>query len=296
MSRHSTGMLLGLAGMVIFGATLPMTRLAVSSFDPLFLAFARAAGAGVLAAFALLVRPTPITRDDYPGLVIVAATLVIGFPALSGIAMTTVPAAHGGVVLGILPLATVFASLFVNGERPSPAFWLAAIVGAVLVTTFALRRADGTGLAAGDLWLGLSALIAAFGYAWSGRLARRLPGWAVISWALVLALPLSVAATLGMWKSDYGTAPADHWAALGYLAAFSMFLGFFAWNAGLAKAGVARVSQVQLLQTFVTLAIAALLLGEAVDTETIVFAIAVAAIVFTGRRTAIGQRQVTASG
>ncbi len=284
MSRETLGLLLGFIGVVIFGATLPMTRLAVESFDPLFLTLARAAAAGLLAGASLLARPVAITRQHLSALAIIAATLVIGFPLLSGIAMTTVPAAHGGVVLGILPLATVIASVFINNERPSALFWFAAVSGGALVIVFALRDGEFGRLAVGDLWLGLSAASAAVGYAVSGRLSRALPGWAVISWALVLSLPVTVIATFFLWQPGYASAPANHWGALAYLAAFSMFIGFFAWNAGLAMAGVARVSQVQLLQTFVTLAIAALILGEAVDTATILFAVAVSAIVFAGRR------------
>ncbi len=290
MSRETLGLILGFVGIIVFGGTLPMTRIAVATFDPLFLAFARAAGAGLLAGAALIVRPVRIDAGDVPGLAILAATLVIGFPFLSGIAMTTVPAAHGGVVLGVLPLATVVASVIVNGERPSAAFWLAATLGAALVVTFALRNGAARGLVIGDLWLAVSAIIASLGYAWSGRLARRLPGWAIISWALIFALPLSLIVSVWLWRPEYATAPADRWMALAYLAALSMFFGFFAWNAGLALAGVARVSQVQLLQTFVTLAIAALVLGESVDAETVTFAVAVAAVVFAGRRTSIHRR------
>ncbi len=206
--------------------------------------------------------------------------------------MVSVPAAHGGVVLGVLPLATAVAAVIVNGERPSPAFWLLAVLGAGLVAVFALRDSPGGlhgGFAAGDIWLAAAAASAALGYAISGRLARQMPGWEVISWALLIALPVAAPLTFMFWQPGYLAAPGGHWAALGYLAAFSMFLGFFAWNAGLALGGVARVSQVQLLQTFITLAISAALLGETISGEMFSFALAVSAIVLLGRKVRVGR-------
>jgi drug/metabolite transporter (DMT)-like permease len=287
MRRETLGFLLGFVGVVIFGATLPATRLAVVSFDPWFITFARASGAALPAVVLLAVLRRPFPRGHGLLLAIVALTLIVGFPGFSSLAMVSVPAAHGGVVLGVLPLATAAAAVIVNGERPSPAFWLLALIGAGLVTAFALRD-NASGFAAGDIWLAAAAASAALGYAISGRLARQMPGWEVISWALLIALPLAAPVTALLWQPAYLAAPDSHWAALGYLAAFSMFLGFFAWNAGLALGGVARVSQVQLLQPFVTLAISAAILGEAVSGEMLGFALAVSAIVLLGRKARIG--------
>jgi len=287
MRRETLGFLLGFVGVVIFGATLPATRLAVGSFDPWFITFARATGAALPAVALLAVLRRRFPRGQAGLLAIAALALIVGFPGFSSLAMTSVPAAHGGVVLGVLPLATAAAAVLVNGERPSPAFWLLALTGAGLVAAFALRdSAQGwaAGFAAGDIWLAAAAISAALGYAISGRLARQMPGWEVISWALLMALPIAAPLTALLWRADYLAAPVSHWTALGYLAAFSMFLGFFAWNAGLAMGGIARVSQVQLLQTFVTLAISAALLGEAVSLEMLAFALAVSAIVLLGRK------------
>jgi drug/metabolite transporter (DMT)-like permease len=245
MRRETLGYLLGLVGVVIFGATLPATRLAVVSFDPWFITFARASGAALLAALALAVLRRPFPRRHGILLALAALTLVVGFPGFSSLAMVSVPAAHGGVILGVLPLATAAAAVLVNGERPSPAFWLLALIGTGLVTAFALRDGPGGpagGLAAGDIWLAAAAVSAPIGYAISGRLARQMPAWEVISWALLISLPLAAPLTFLLWQPDYLAAPGEHWSALGYLAAFSMFLGFFAWNAGLALGGVACVS------------------------------------------------------
>ena len=282
-SRILVGYLLGFIGVAIFGATLPMTRLAVAALDPWFITFGRAALAGFLALPILAIARPALPPGSGGALVVISLALVIGFPGLAALALRTVPAAHGGVVLGILPIATALAAVLVAGERPPPVFWLLSLIGAALVAAFSLRQGGG-GLEGGDLLLGAAAASAAIGYALSGRLARAVPGWAVISCALVLALPLTVPLSAFLWRPEYIAAPPDVWAAFLYLAVFSMFLGFFAWNAGLALGGIAHVGQVQLLQVFITLAIAAILLGEAIHLEEIVFAALVTLVVaFTGR-------------
>jgi drug/metabolite transporter (DMT)-like permease len=187
--------------------------------------------------------------------------LVYGFPAFSSVAMQTVPASHGGVVLGVLPLMTAtFAALF-GGERRGLAFWAWSLTGAALVLVFSLSGADiEPGI--GDLWLACAALSASCGYVISGKLARTRPGWEVISWALVVTAPLSLAGTLLTWESGIMAPDGHAFAALAYLSLGSMFAGFIFWNQGLAIGGIARVGQVQLLQSFVTLGLSALLLGE----------------------------------
>lgn len=288
------GYTLGLIGVVIFGATLPVTRLAVETLDPWFVTASRAMFAGLLAAAILIVLRRPFPRRHLRLLVFVAILVVLGFPALMALAMTLVPAAHGGVVLGILPLATAAAATLVAGERPSPAFWIWGALGAGIVIVFALRdAAPGGGLAFefGDLLLLGSVACAAFGYSYSAVLARSMPGWEVISWVVVLSLPVSALATWLLWPSNAASVPLEAWIALAYLAVFSQFLGFFAWNVGLAMGGISRVGQVQLLQTFVTLGIAAVLLGERIGLTTVLFAVAVVVVVALGARARIGTRQ-----
>jgi drug/metabolite transporter (DMT)-like permease len=282
-SRAAVGYLLGFIGVVIFGGTLPATRIAVETFDPWFVTFGRAALAGALALPVLAVARPAMPGGSRPALVVISAALVIGFPGLAALALLTVPAAHGGVVLGILPVATSVAAVFLAAERPSLGFWGLSLLGALLVIGFSLRQGGGS-FEPGDLLLGAAALCAAIGYALSGRLARQAPGWSVICWALVIALPLTVAAAALFWRDDYLAAPTEAWAAFLYLGLFSMFLGFFAWNAGLAVGGVAHVGQVQLLQVFVTLLIAAAVLGEEVGGDELVFAALVTIVVaLTGR-------------
>lgn len=287
------GYTLGLIGVVIFGGSLPVTRLAVETLDPWFVTAARAMFAGLVAAAILIVLRRPFPRHHLKLVLFVAILIVLGFPALMALAMRLVPAAHGGVVLGILPLATAAAATLVAGERPSPAFWLWGALGAVIVIVFTLR--DGAlSFQIGDLLLLGATACAAFGYSFSAVLARTMPGWEVISWVVVLSLPVSAAASWALWPSNAASVPTDAWIALGYLAVFSQFLGFFAWNVGLAMGGISRVGQVQLLQPFVTLAIAAILLGEHIDLTTILFAVAVVVVVALGARARVGARPTPA--
>lgn len=289
-SRDLVGYALGLAGVIIFGATLPMTRIAVVTFSPWFITFGRAAVAGVLAALLLAIvrRPLP-DRRLWPALVLGAICTTIGFPGFSSLAMQTVPASHGGVVLGVLPLATAVAASFINGERPSPVFWFWSLAGAAIVVAFTLRAGDAN-FGHGDLYLLLSCVAAATGYACFAKVTRSVGGWETISFALVLMLPVSIAASALLWRDSYAAAPPEAIAAFAYVSLFSMFIGFFFWNAGLALGGVARVGQVQLLQSFVTLAISSLMLGETIRLETILFALAVVVIVMMGRRAAVTRR------
>ncbi len=283
LSRDAAGMLLGLVGVVIFGGTLPATRVALGAFSPGFVTFGRAALASAAAALLLAFLRRRFPREDVGALLLIGLLLVFGFPMLSSIALKTVPAAHGGVVLGILPLATSIFAALIGGERPSPLFWLCGVVGALLVVGFAMRD-GGMTLSAGDIWLLLAALSASFGYVVSGKLSQRMPGWEVICWSLVLTAPASIVGTIATVHQDHMQATPAHIFAFFYLGLGSMFLGFFAWNVGLAMGGIARVSQVQLLQSSITLVISAALLGETVTTETILFALAIIVVVALGRK------------
>ena len=283
-ARETLGLLLGLLGVTIFAATLPMTRLAVGDLGPWFLTSGRAAGAGMIAAavMALLRRPWPNARQ-MAQIALAALLLVGGFPGFTGIAMQTVPAAHAGVVIGFLPLATVLAAALIGGERPSAAFWACAVLGAALVAGFVLRQGAGS-MSAGDALLLGAVISAALGYAISGKLSRQMPGWEVISWAVIIALPVTLPAAFWLAPAHPAAVPAASWAAFAYLAVMSMYLGFFAWNTGLAIGGVARVSQVQLLQPFLTIGFATLLVGEKLELETLAFAATIVGVIFVSRR------------
>ena len=285
-SDDTRGMLLGLAGVAIFSLTLPFTRLAVRELDPLFLTLGRALGAAVLAGGWLRLRRAALPgRAALGPLTVVALGCVLGFPLLSSIAMRSVPASHGAVLAGLLPLATALYAALRGYERPSKGFWLVALLGTGLVLVFALGQGGGT-LQHADLLMFGAVVAAAAGYAEGGRLARRLGGQEVICWALVLAaIPaaLLLLTLPGDRLARLATAGPASWLAFGYVTVFSMFIGFFFWYRGLALGGVAKVGQVQLLQPFLSLAGAALLLGETLTLANVGFALAVIATVALGR-------------
>ena len=287
MSDDSRGLLLGLAGVAIFSLTLPFTRMAVAAFDPLLLTLGRALGAALLAACWLRRARAPLpSRTDVPGLAIVAGGCVIGFPLLTSIAMRTLPAAHGAVLVGVLPLCTALYAALRGDERPSRGFWLLALLGSSLVVAFALAQGGGS-LHLADLLVFGAVGLAAMGYAEGGRLARTLGSEATICWALVLAAApsaLLLAALDAGQLARLGGVGARAWFAFGYVTLCSMFIGFFFWYRGLALGGVARVGQVQLLQPFLSLAGAALLLGEPLTLANCAFALAVIGVVALGRR------------
>ena len=284
-SRERLGLLLGFVGMVIFGGTLPATRIAVAAIDPIALTSLRTVIAGLCSLALLLVlrRPWP-PRALWPQLVITMLCVAVLFPLLMSMGMRTVDASHGGVVLGILPIATALVAVAITHERPRPLFWIASLAGAALVISFALRQGGGA-LSAGDVLLFAAVAVAAVGYALSGRLTAQMPGWEVISWVLVIALPVSIPAAALTMPADIGHIAPKPWLALLYVALFSQWIGFFAWNAGMAMGGIARVSQIQLMQPFVTFALASYFAGEAITLQILLFASAVVATVAVSTRT-----------
>jgi drug/metabolite transporter (DMT)-like permease len=284
-SRERLGLLLGFIGMVIFGGTLPATRIAVAEIDPIALTALRTAIAGVCSLALLLVlrRPLP-PRALWRQLVIAMLCVAVLFPLLMSMGMQRVDASHGGVVLGVLPIATALVAVAITHERPRPLFWIASITGAALVIAFSLRQGGGA-FSTGDLLLFAAVVVSAIGYAFSGRLTSHMPGWEVISWILVIGLPLSIPAAVLTMPHDVGQIALKPWLGLLYVALFSQWIGFFAWNAGLAMGGIARVSQVQLLQPFVTFALAAFFNDETITLQILLFAAAVVATVAISTRT-----------
>lgn len=270
--------------MLCFSLTLPATRLAVPEFGSYAVGFGRAVVAGVLALSIILLRKERLPeRRHWLGLTVVAVGTVFGFSIFTSLALRTVPASHGAVVVGLLPAATAIAAVWLGRERPRPAFWAVCALGVLAVLGFAAVQGAGH-LSAGDIYLFLAVMFAAAGYAEGGRLARELDGWRVVSWALISALPLTtLAAVLSPWPTQPPSVTA--WVAFGYVSVFSMFLGFFAWYRGLALGGVARAGQVQLLQPVLTVAWSVLLLGEHLSVSTVLAALLVVACAFLSRLT-----------
>ncbi|MGH1575200.1 DMT family transporter [Methylobacterium sp. P31] len=274
----------GLIGITIFSASLVATRVALTGMDALFLSAARAALAGVAGAAALLVlRQRRPRRGDIPALGIVAAGVVVGFPLLTALALRTVGAAHGTVFLGLLPLSTALFGALRSSERPSPAFWLLSLLGAAVTVGFAMRGLDGPP-GPGDAFMLAAILVCGLGYAEGGILARRLGGWQVIAWATVLSLPVSLPLSLVLSPAEPAAIPAPAWAGLAYVALFSMLIGFVFWYRALARGGIPAVGQLQLLQPFLGLGVAAFVLGERIEPAMIGAALAVAACVVLARR------------
>lgn len=289
-AREVRGLWLGLLGVAIFAMTLPMTRLAVGTpeapqMSGAFIALGRAVVAAILSVAFLVATRAPLpVRKDWLALAITSAGVVFGFPLLTSIAMRSVQAVHASVIVGVLPLATALVGAWLHRQRPGAGFWSCAAAGSALVIAFALLRNGGAagGVHPADLLLLGAMACAAVGYGWGARLSQHMRAEHVICWALVIALPLTLPAAV-LTRPLGPVAPAAWWA-FGYVAVFSMWLGFFAWYRGLAMGGTVRVSQVQLVQPFLSMLFAVPLLGESLDATTAAFALAVIATVYIGRR------------
>lgn len=270
MQSVRTGWGSGLLGVLIFSGSLPATRVAVGGFSPLFLTAGRAAIAALLgAALLLALRQARPRSGDLGSLAIVAIGVVVGFPLLTALALQHITAARSVVFIGLLPLATAIFGVLRGGERPRPAFWLFSCMGSALVAGFALLQGGGASLT-GDLLMVAAIIVCGLGYAEGAALSRRMGGWQVISWALILSLPASGALALVTLPNVWTGIGASAWAGFGYVSVFSMLIGFVFWYRGLALGGIAGVGQLQLLQPFFGLLLAGLLLGEPVDWSMIV--------------------------
>jgi drug/metabolite transporter (DMT)-like permease len=277
----------GLLGILAFSFTVPFTRVAVGGLSPLLIGAGRAVIAAALATIALTAtRQHPPSRAQWVRLAVVAAGVVAGFPLLTSFALTTAPAGHSAVVIGLLPAATAVAVVLRTRERPAVSFWVFAGLGAAAAIMFAALQNGGLGaLHWSDLLLFGAVLAAAVGYAEGGLLARELGAWQTVSWALIVASPVMIALTLVAVSTEPLTATPVEWLAFGYLAVVSMFLGFFAWYRGLAIGPMAQVSQVQLAQPVITILWAGLLLREQIGVPTVLGGLAVIACAALAVRT-----------
>lgn len=266
--HHKTnGWINGFIGVLIFSGSLPATRVAVLEFDPVFVTVSRASIAGLLALCALLIfKEKKPQKKQLFSLAIVALGVVVGFPLLSALALQYVTSAHSIVFLGLLPLATAAFGVSRGGERLRPLFWVFSIAGSLLVISYAVSQ----GLTAahlGDILMLGAIVLCGLGYAEGAKLSKTLGGWQVISWALVLSLPVMLPLMLLLSPSSFTTISTPAWLGLAYISIFSMFIGFVFWYRGLAQGGIAAVGQLQLLQPFFGLALAATLLHEKVSIE-----------------------------
>ena len=275
----------GFLGVIIFSGSLPATRLAVGGFTPLFLTASRAViAAGLGAVLLALLRQRRPARADLGPLAVVALGVVVGFPLLTALALRQITSARSIVFIGLLPLATAGFGVWLHAsDRPKPAFWLFSGMGSLLVASFALARGGGGDLAGDGLMLG-AILLCGLGYAEGAHLSRRLGGWQVISWALLLAAPAMAVLALATLPETWHGIGLPAWAGLGYVSVFSMLVGFVFWYRGLALGGIAGVGQLQLLQPFLGLALAGLLLHEPVEGGMIAVAAGVVLCVVAAKR------------
>jgi drug/metabolite transporter (DMT)-like permease len=287
MNLKSNGWVNGFIGMVIFAGSLPATRAAVANLDPIFLTCARATIAGLLGlALLMAFRQRRPAGQDIASLAIAAAGVVVGFPLLTALAVQHVSSAHSIVFLGLLPLCTATFAVLRGGERPRPAFWLFSLLGSAAVAGYALIG-SAQGSLRGDICMLAAVIVCGLGYAEGARLSRRLGGWQVICWALVLSLPLMLPATYLTRPDSFANVGLPAWLGFGYVSVFSMLIGFIFWYRGLSLGGIAAVSQLQLFQPFIALGLAALLLHETVSWSMLLVTLAAIVCVAGAKRFAV---------
>lgn len=284
------GLALASLGVAMFSFSLPATRLAVEDLDPFFVAFGRAAVAAVLSVIVLRALRAPRPRgNQWRSLLIIGLGVVVGFPLLTALALERVDSSHGAVVIALLPAWTAVFAVLRAGERPSRGFWAAAGFGTAAVLAFVASAGIG-GIGVADVELLGATVICSLAYAEGGALSRTLGGPQTICWALVLSAPVTIAVGAATAPWSGGGIGSDAWLGFAYVSAFSMFLGFFAWYAGLALGGVAKAGQTQLLQTPLTLVLAALILGERVSALAIVCTLAVVVSIVGTQRARVARR------
>lgn len=266
LQNHPTkGWINGFMGVVIFSGSLPATKLAVTSFDPIFLTTIRATIAGILALLLLCaLKEKKPTRSQVVSLIIIAIGVVVGFPLFTALALQHVTSAHSIVFLALLPLCTAIFGVIRGNELPKKAFWLFSIIGSLLVMGFAFSQGAKMNLK-GDLFMIIAVIVCGLGYAEGAKLTKVLGGWQVISWALVISLPLMILIALISMPETFSNVTFTAWMGLGYISLFSMLIGFIFWYKGLAEGGIAAVGQLQLLQPFFGLILSAWLLGESIN-------------------------------
>lgn len=284
MNRETKGMLIGFIGILVFSLTLPISKITVLSFNPYFIAFGRAALAGLVALIYLLYKQAPMpSKKDLAKFAVIALGVVFGFPIFTTVAMKEGSSSHGAVILGMMPLATTVIGVIRFKERPSIGFWLVSLLGAGLVMVYALLKSSGSFTYIDGL-LVLGGICACVGYVEGGELSRKMNPRTVISWALVISLPINIVASYFTFNSSYWSADAIAWTSFVYLSLFPMYLGFFFWYEGLAIGGIARVSQVQLIQPFCTLLASSFFLGDHITLMNMVFAFLVVSTVILSKR------------
>ena len=290
-SNENLGLLLGLIGVLIFSGSLPATRIAVADIHPVWVALARVELAAVLSLIAIVVLKVPAPpKHLWKALALTSFGVTVGFPIFSSVALYYTDASHGAIINGLLPLATAIVAVHMAREKPSFAFWASAIAGSLVVIAYAAMQSNGT-LQIGDVYMFIAVIGGAIGYANGGKVSQVIGGWQTICWALVVAAPVLLAPTLWMiLNGSYALKPVvspQAWLGLAYVTVMSQWIGFFFWYGGMAVGGVSRVSQVQLLQLFFTLLLAALINNESIQLMTWLVAVVVVGIIVLNKKAAV---------
>jgi len=291
--REAAGFVFGFLGVLIFSFSFPMTRLSVAEMSPTFVALGRALVAACLSGVLLAVTRQPVpSRAQFGRLAVVALGVVLGFPLFSAWASRFVNASHSAVVNALLPLATAALGALVSGDRPAPKFWAAAAVASATVIAFILIS-SGQSIEIGDLAMLGAVALGSIGYVSGARMSAQIGSWQTICWANVVSAPFLIIPAALTAPADAASVSTTAWLAFFYLGVFSMFLGFFAWYRGLALGGIARVSQIQQVQTFLTITWSWLMLGETITPFMIIAALVVVAMIFVARSAPIRRRVLT---
>ena len=272
-------MLFALVGVFLFSLSLPMTKWALESFNPYLTATSRPILASLLAIPLMLTAKVPaLPRTLWKPMVFTTIGAAFAWPLLIALALNRTTSAHVAVIAAIMPLTTAIMAVIRTNEKVSWQFWLASATGTILLILFAISRggAENGDLLADLLTIG-AVLASSFCYVEGAELTKLMPGWQVISWVVILALPICIPASIVIWMKTNTGAPITGHAIFGIvmIGFSSMYLGFFAWYRGLSDAGTARGSQVQQLQAIMTLGWAALLLKEKVTPLMLLIALGV---------------------
>jgi len=264
-AQSRKGWINGLIGVLLFSGSMPATKLAVMDLSPSYVTVFRAGTAGILAVIALLLFKEKLpSKKHLPSLLIISFSVVLGFPLLSALALEYITSAHSLIFIGLLPLSTALFGVIRGGERPPLLFWIFSFLGALMVVAFAFSKGAEASLI-GDSLMIIAIILCGLGYAEGAKLSTSLGGWQTISWALVIALPIMIPLLFILWPSSIEHVHVKAWGGLAYISIFSMLVGFIFWYRGLSQGGIAAVGQLQLLQPFFGLALAAGFLNEHVS-------------------------------
>ncbi len=282
------GIIIGFLGVIVFAGSIPATSLAIEGFSPLFTTSARALIAGVTALVILLVLKRPFPRQHIKTLALIAVLIAFFFPLMMALSLDDVGPAHGAVVLGLIPILSSSISVVITKTKPPMMFWVISAASGVIVMMFALNE-SGTGLALADIYMVVGAAATALGYNLATKLSEDMPSWEVIAWAVTLFIPASLVASIMTWDgmpiaAAGGSSTTMIWSGLIYLGVFSMLIGYILFTMGLKLGGVARIGQLQYLQVFLSLGMAAVINNDPLRVETVLTASLVTILVILALR------------